>query len=111
VIGAVAGIEAPRYLNLSAIAPFTPDFGLGLNVAQTGDSLTVHWNPDAPAIRNAQSGTLEIEDGGYSKPVDLDSVHLQNGSIIYRNTAPSVRFRLVVSQGGRVSVTETTDWP
>jgi hypothetical protein len=111
VIGAVIGIEAPRYFNLTAIAPFIPDFGLGLSVSRTGDSLTVHWNPDAPAIRNAQSGTLEIEDGGYSKPVDLDSAHLQSGSIIYRNIAPSVRFRLVVSQGGRVSVTETTDWP
>lgn len=111
VIGAVIGIEVPRYFNLGAIAPFTPDFALGLSVSGTGDSLTVHWNPDAPAIRNAQSGTLEIEDGGYSKPVDLDSAHLQSGSIIYRNTAPSVRFRLVVSQGGRVNVTETADWP
>jgi hypothetical protein len=116
-IGAVFGLEAPGYvnlngyLNLSSLTSHTAEFALGLAVSQSGDSLTVRWNPDAPAIRRAQSGTLEIEDGGYSKPVDLDSTHLQNGSIIYRNTSPSVRFRLVVSEGARVSVTETTDWP
>ena len=54
---------------------------------------------------------MEIEDDGYSKPVDLDSAHLQTGSIVYRNTSPSVRFRLTVYETGRINIVETADWP
>jgi hypothetical protein len=110
VIGALAGLEAPKYLHAPFLASTTDEFSLGLMVSQTDDSLTVHWNSDAPAIRSARSGVLEIEDDGYSKPVDLDSAHLQTGSIVYRNTSPSVRFRLTVQENGRASVTQTADW-
>jgi len=110
VIGLAAGLMAPRYLGTIFAGANTAPYTLSLSVSQDGDSLTVHWNPDAPAIRNALSGTLEIEDGGYSKPVQLDSAHLQNGSIIYRNSSPSVRFRLVLSEGPRVTLAEIADW-
>ena len=111
VIGAVAGIEAPKFVRVSALGGNSEDFSLGLAVSQSGDSLTVRWNSDAPAIRSAQGGVLEIEDDGYSKPVDLDSAHLQTGSIVYRNTSPSVRFRLTVYETGRINIVETADWP
>jgi hypothetical protein len=85
-------------------------FLLQLSVARTGDNLTVHWNRDAPAVRAAQKGLLEIEDGGYTKPVDLDLAHLQGGSLIYRNSSNRVRFRLIVSLNARSNVTETLEW-
>jgi hypothetical protein len=79
-------------------------------VARTGENLTVRWNRDAPAVRAAQKGVLEIEDGKYSKPVELDPAHLQGGSLIYRHSSGHVRFRLIVSLNARSSVTETLDW-
>jgi hypothetical protein len=84
---------------------------VALHVVPDGDSLAIRWDPAAPAIRNAQSGLLQIEDGGYSEPVDLDSAHLRNGGLLYHSSSPSVRFRLTVYEEARVSVTETVDWP
>jgi hypothetical protein len=86
------------------------DFSLGLTVTKADDDLSVRWDRQAPAIRSAQHGVLEIEDGGYTKPVELDTVQLQSGSIIYRNSSNTVRFRLMVYPRTRVSVTETTEW-
>ena len=86
------------------------DFSLGLIVTRAEDNLAVKWNREAPAVRAAQKGLLEIEDGGYAKPVDLDPAHLQGGSIIYRNTTSDVRFRLSVYLNGRLTVTENIEW-
>ena len=86
------------------------DFSLGLTVTRAEDNLSVRWNRSAPAIRSAQKGLLEIEDGGYAKPVDLDQAHLQNGSIIYRHSSNTVRFRLIVYENTRLTVTETLEW-
>jgi hypothetical protein len=87
-----------------------PDYSLSLSVTNTGDNLSVKWNRQAPPVRAAQSGLLEIEDGNSTKSVDLDAAQLQNGSIIYRNSSDTVRFRLVVYPKTGVSVTETVEW-
>ncbi len=86
------------------------DFSLGLSVSKNDDNLSVRWDRQAPAIHAAQRGVLEIEDGSYTKSVDLDMPQLQNGSIIYRNSSGTVRFRLIVYPKARVSVIETMDW-
>jgi hypothetical protein len=99
------------------------DFSLGLAVAKAdqavvadgrsakdGYNLSVKWDRGAAAVRAAQRGVLEIEDGKYSKSVDLDTAQLQNGSIIYRNSSSTVKFRLTVYPRSRVSVTETAEW-
>jgi hypothetical protein len=86
------------------------DFSLGLSVTRSDDNLSVRWDRDAAAIHAASRGVLEIEDGSYTKSVDLDPAQLNNGSIIYRNSSGAVRFRLVVYPKPRVSVTEIVDW-
>lgn len=86
------------------------DFSLGLSVSKSDDNLDVKWDRQAPAIRSAQRGTLEIEDGNYTKSVDLKSVDLHSGSIIFHNTSPTVRFRLIVYPEDRLSVTQTAEW-
>ncbi len=86
------------------------DFSLGLSISKTDDNLSVKWDRQAPAIHAAQRGVLEIEDGSYTKSVDLDTAQLQNGSIIYRNSSGTVRFRLVVYPRARVSVVESAEW-
>jgi hypothetical protein len=110
LVGAVAGFEVWQILR-GRIPIAAGEFSLALHVVPQGDSLAVRWDPGAPAIRNAQSGVLQIEDGGYSKAADLDSAHLRNGGLLYRSSSPSVRFRLTVYEEARVSVTETVDWP
>ena len=95
-----------------ARAPTRPDtdFSLGLAVKQVDENLTVKWDPQAPAIRAAGSGLLEIEEGGLTKPVKLNTALLQSGSIIYHNSSNTVRFRLTVYPGPRLTVTQTAQW-
>jgi hypothetical protein len=109
LVGAIAGYQASQ--TMASAARSSGAFSLALHVVPIGDNLAVRWDPETPAVRNAQSGRLEIENAGYSKAVDLDSAHLQSGSVLYRNTSASVRFRLIVYESARVSLTETVDWP
>jgi hypothetical protein len=86
------------------------DFSLGLAVSSSDDNLNVRWDRQSAAIRTAQRGVLEIEDGSYTKSVELKSVDLHSGSILFRNASPTVRFRLTVYPQDRVSVSETAEW-
>jgi hypothetical protein len=100
------------------------DFSLGLSVTraedssvvdsgapkETGFNLSVKWDRQSAVVRAAQRGMLEIQDGKYTKSVDLDIPQLQNGSIIYRNSSQTVRFRLTVYPQSRLSVAETVEW-
>jgi hypothetical protein len=86
-------------------APDTAD-----KTKEAGYNLSVKWDRLARAVRVAQRGVLEIEDGKYTKSVDLDTAQLSNGGIIYKNSSATVRFRLTVYPRNRVSVTETAEW-
>jgi hypothetical protein len=71
----------------------------------------VKWNGESPAVRAAQKGVLEIEDGGRSLPtVALDPAQLSNGNILFTNSSGSVRFRLIVYPQPGVIVMQTIDW-
>jgi len=97
-------------LTVGTRASAAQDFSLSLSVKKTGDNLSVTWNRGSPVVRSAQKGLLEIDDGGYTKPVVLDAAQLQNGSLIYRNASQSVRFRLTVYPQARLGVVETLEW-
>ena len=107
LLGVMLGYEASRIT-----APRrSSDFALSLALERTGQNLTVHWNPNSPAVRSANNGLLEIEDGGEAKRVELDRANLSNGSMVYRNASDKVRFRLVVYLDAGLSVTEELQWP
>lgn len=108
LLGVLLGFEAASIMGNKSLAANSR--GLGLTVSKTGENLTLKWDPNAPAIRTAQGGTLEILDGGSDKPVDLDPAHLENGRIIYRNSSNLVRFRLTIYINSRLSIAETVDW-
>jgi hypothetical protein len=110
LLGVLLGFQTALSVNSRASSNAAPDFGLGLSVANTDDNLSVKWDRQAIAVRSAQRGILEIEDGKYTKSVELDAAQLQNGNIIYRNTSKTVRFRLSVYPKAKVSVTETAEW-
>jgi hypothetical protein len=110
LLGVLLGFQTALSVNSKAASAVMPDFGLGLSIAKTDDNLSVKWDRQAIAVRSAQRGLLEIEDGKYTKSVELDTAQLQNGNIIYRNTSKTVRFRLIVYPKAKVSVAETADW-
>jgi hypothetical protein len=110
LLGVALGYQLDQTLGARATAHGAQDFSLSLSAKRTGDNLRITWSRESPAVRSAQKGLLEIDDGGFTKPVDLDAAQLQNGSLIYYTTSNTVRFRLTVYPQGRVSVIETLDW-
>ncbi len=107
LLGVLLGYEASRIT-----APLRPsDFALSLAVERTSQNLTVHWNPDAPAVRSASHGVLEIDDGGETKRLDLARADLSSGSMVYHNASEKVRFRLIMYLDSGLSVTQELQWP
>lgn len=85
-------------------------FALNVTAGRNGDSLTVRWDRESPAIEVAESGLLEIEDNGVTKSVTLDSGHLKEGTVVYQNTSDRVRFRLVIVLGPHLNLIDTVEW-
>jgi len=112
LLGVVLGFQSALFVGPKVTGVATAqDFSLSLSVAKLGDNLTVRWNRNAAPIRSAQRGVLMIDDGSSSpSPVDLDLAHLDNGSMIYRNSTKTVRFELIVYESSRVTVSEKTEW-
>jgi len=110
LLGVALGYQLAQTMGARAAAAAAQDLSLTLTVKRNDGNLSVTWNRFAPSIRAAQKGLLEIDDGGYTKPVSLDAAQLQNGSLIYHNATSAVRFRLTVYPQARVSVVETFEW-
>jgi hypothetical protein len=110
LLGVVLGFQAALTMGGKAAGGGTVDYSLGLTVSKEGTNLSVKWDREAPAIRAAQKGMLEIEDAGYTKPVELDAAQLRNGNILFTNSSKTVRFRLIVYPQARVSVVQTMEW-
>ena len=110
LLGVLLGYQAALTRAAKSAAIKAEDFSLSLAVTRVQDNLTVKWSRDAAVVRAATRAVLEIEDGKFSKPVELDAAHLQSGSMIYRNSSDTVRFRLSVYLNARLSVTETLEW-
>jgi hypothetical protein len=110
VMAAVAGFQAALSL-YPRPAPITAStFTVGLSMVQKGESLHLRWDREAPAIRFADRGRLRIQDGQYSKSVDLDRGALQNGSVIYPPVSDSVTLRLEIVTKSGSSLVETVHW-
>jgi hypothetical protein len=108
LLGVLLGFQAA-----STMRPTTPagdPYSLSLTAEKSGDNLHIKWDRQAPAIRTALKGVLGIEDGAYSKTVDLDPSQLQTGSVVYHHNSNHVRFRLEVFAKDRDSLTETHEW-
>jgi hypothetical protein len=108
LLGVVLGFQAA--LTMGPKAAGAVDYSLGLTVTREGANLSVKWDRDAPAIKVAQKGVLEIDDGGHTKPVDLDAAQLSNGSILFTNSSRTVRFRLIVYPQAGLTVMQTKEW-
>ena len=112
LLGVVLGFQSALFVGpkVTGIAT-SQDFSLLLSATKSGDNLAVRWNRNSAAVRAAQRGVLEIDDGDSSPaPVQLDLAHLENGTMTYRNASKTVRFRLIIYESSRVTVTESSEW-
>lgn len=110
LIGLILGITLASTYGFGGGGGGIPDLSLKLSVARSDENISVKWDRQAAAIRKAERGTIEIDDGGQTFSRSLDAIELQNGSVIYRNASNVVKFRLIVYPGKRVSVAETIEW-
>lgn len=110
LLGVVLGFQAALTMGPKSSAGGASEYALGLTVTREGSNLSVRWDREAPAVKAAQKGVLEIEDGGRTKPVDLDAAQLSNGSILFTNSSGTVHFRLIVYPQARVTVMQTVEW-
>jgi hypothetical protein len=110
LLGVVLGFQAALTMGPKAAGGGTADYSLGLTVTKDGTNLSVKWNGEATAVKAAQRGILEIDDGGRAKQVELDVAQLRNGSILLENSSGTVRFRLIVYPQQGVSVTQIMEW-
>jgi hypothetical protein len=109
-LGAGLGYELMLNYGASTVSVGPKTFALDLAAENTGNSLTVRWNREAPAIRAAERGVLEILDADASRSIALDAAHLKEGTVIYQNSSPKVQFRLVVFVGASATLSETVSW-
>lgn len=98
----VLTINASRYQALKA-----DPYDLRLSVSQVGESYELKWNSQMPALREARSGELLVEEGTVSQRQPLSVGDLARGGIIYRGTSAPVRFHLTLFLRGRALFTET----
>jgi hypothetical protein len=110
LLGVVLGFQAALTMGPKGAAGGAGNYSLGLTVTKEGTNLSVKWDRDAPAIKAAQKGLLEIVDGSHTKPVDLDAAQLTNGNILFTNSSRTVRFRLTVYPQPGVTVIQAIEW-
>ena len=110
LLGLVLGFQAALTIHPQGSGGVDP-YILYLAITPSGNDLQIKWDKQAPAVKTAQRGLLTIDDGTFTKQIDLDSSQLQNGGIVvYHRLSNSVRFRLQLFVRDRVSVTETAQW-
>lgn len=110
LLGVLLGFQAALTLRPQAPESSTDPFNLALSVSKDGDNLNVRWDRQAPAIRAANRGVLVIDDGAYSKTVELDANQLQTGSVVYRHTSNDVKFRMELTIRDRDTMFEKLEW-
>lgn len=94
-----------------AVLPKEPDSYLSLAVSDDNGQLKIQWDRNAPAVRNALDGTLEITDGAtVPQSVRLDYAHLAAGVFIYARQNERVDVTLIASQPSGQGVKEQTSF-
>jgi hypothetical protein len=109
LLGVLLGYQAAVTLHPPS-APSDDPYNLGLVVTKDGDNLSVRWDRQASAVKASKHGVLVIQDGAFSKTVDLDPSQLQTGSVVYRHSTKAVKFRLEIQIHEHGVMSESFDW-
>ena len=76
-----------------------PTGNIRLIVQHDQGALRLRWSPKAPAIRDAERGTLTITDGAHQSKLELDGRELRAGLASYWPEGSQVSFRLETNSG------------
>ena len=92
-----------------AVLATDSDARLSLAVTDDNGQLNIHWDRNAPAVRNALEATLEITDGNtVPRSIRLDGAHLAAGAFSYGRENERVDVALVASEPDGQMVKEQT---
>jgi len=100
-----AGVAA--LLGTGVVARRSASNPFDLRIARSGQSLRVDWNRNAPALRDAPSATLTIDDGGAQQQVTLDHAELAHGSVQFWPQTEHVVVRMDVTNRREISESVT----
>jgi hypothetical protein len=111
LLGVVVGFQIALSVRpKQPVNPWIEAWDMMLQVKQSGEELTVTWDPLAPAVRNASRGALIIQSREETRTIDLRGPQLQGGSVIYRGVPERVIFRLEVYPRERSVVSEIAEF-
>jgi hypothetical protein len=74
----------------------TPAAELRLQARRSDQSITVSWDHSSPAVLQAASGVLTIQDGDSQRQIRFDPSQLRASNVVYVPQSPRVQFRLEV---------------
>jgi TonB family protein len=80
---------------------------LGLEVDRRPGDLVVRWNGEAPAIGEAESAVLHVQDGQQRRSYKLDPDQMRTGVVYYAPQGADVNLRLEVRRGGGEPLVES----
>jgi len=109
LLGVLLGFQAAMSFSSGKGSSQDP-YALNLSVERRQEDLALRWDRSNQAIRTASKAVLDIQDGRYSKRVDLDSAQLQTGTVIYRFSTDSVRFKLEVYPRDHIVMSDWVEW-
>lgn len=69
---------------------------IGLTTLDNDGQLQIRWDRDSPAVRDAEQGSLVIEDGPVPRAILLDPAHLRTGTFTYGRQTERVDVALTV---------------
>lgn len=81
---------------------------LGLRVEESGNMLQIRWNQSNPKVLSADSGAVQVTDGGQVRDIRLDREELSSGTLSYLRHSGDVKVSLRLMDGGRVAAEEFT---
>lgn len=108
LVGILLGFQAAVILRPQPVAP--KPYVISLSVSKDGRNLSIHWDRQSTAIRNALGGVLVIDDGNVSRQVPLSRIELETGSVVYPPNTRRVKLRLDLTFSERTVMTEKLEW-
>jgi hypothetical protein len=115
VAGLLAGLLAAvgvayRFPAALDLVKSGPPYALNLQAGIEGNLLQIRWDRNSPAILNAESAVLTIDDGAQRRILELSPGTLRQGRMTYDHQSPEVRIWLEIVAGERHSVSESLDF-
>jgi hypothetical protein len=69
---------------------------LGLRAELQNSDIRLTWDRHAESVLTAESGVLSIQDGSFTRQIQLDSAQVRAANILYSPTSDQVQMRLAV---------------